>query len=175
MATPKLDIFRVLNAANDKNVNFYRNLTEEEQKAFMPFVVARWLSGTNDARQVIFIGELLNGFTFTLQQHKELLWYLITICSSGRRQKYTWNKLPGQTVASKPMAVQVLMEYYGYSTAQANEALPLLDKEDVIAMAEELSYQTDELTKLKKEFKVSTDEPVTKTNKKTPSNDLLDF
>jgi len=175
MATPKLDIFRVLNAANAKNVNFFRNLTEEEQKAFVPFLVARWMSGTNDARQVYFINELMNSFTFSLQQHKELLWYLLVICNSGKSQKYVWNKTATRGTMSMPVATKVVMDYFEYSTEDAKEALDILKPDDVYDMGVDLGLQADDLTKLKKELKItSTKTPVNATAEKS-NNKLLEF
>jgi hypothetical protein len=178
MAAPKLDIFRVLNAANSKDVNFFRNLTEEEQKAFLPFLIVRWMSGTSDARQVYFINELMNSFTFSLQQHKELLWQLITICNSGRSQRYVWNKLPAKSTPSHPIAAKAVMEYFGYSTRDANEALLVLSRDEVLEMAEELAFQPDEIAKIKKELKGSGDDAPAKkrsTSDKTQHADLLEF
>jgi hypothetical protein len=178
MAAPKLDIFRVLNAANNKDANFFRNLTEEEQKAFMPFLIARWMSGTTDARQIYFINELMNSFTFSLQQHKELLWYLITICNSGKPQRYTWNKLPAKSTPSRPTSAKAVMEFFGYSTRDANEALLVLTRDEVLDMAEDLAFQPDEIAKIKKEFKGSGDDAPPKkrsTSDKPQHDDLLEF
>ena len=96
MTERKLDIFRVLKNADLKNVDFFGKLTEEEQKAFQPFLVARWLSGTYSARQIYFINEIVNSLVFSLPNHKQLLWQLLTICTSGKQQRYIWNKLPSK-------------------------------------------------------------------------------
>jgi phenylpropionate dioxygenase-like ring-hydroxylating dioxygenase large terminal subunit len=44
----KLDIMTVLEAADKGVKEFYTNLTEEEQKAFSPRVLIRWLSTVSD-------------------------------------------------------------------------------------------------------------------------------
>jgi hypothetical protein len=149
----KLDIFRVLNALNEKNTGFYSELTEEEQKAFQPFLVMRWMSGTSDARQVYFINEFVNPYTFSLPNHKGLLWQLLVLSNSGRQQRYTWNKLPGSATSPKPASTKVVAEYFKYSTKDAVAALLVLSYQDVVDLAEELGIQPDELAKIKKEFK----------------------
>ena len=44
----KLDIKRELNAVDSKNYEFYNNLTEEERKAFSPYILMRYTSNVQD-------------------------------------------------------------------------------------------------------------------------------
>ena len=173
-ADRKLDIFRVLAAADVKDRSFYENLTEDEVKALAPFIVARWMSGTPSAGQVYFINELFNPFVFSLGNHKQLLWYLLTVCSSGKKQRYSWNALPGKKSTSKPNAVRVVKEYFKYSTADAVNALVMLSGTDILDMAEELGWQPDEIAKLKKELKTMTTPERINVPDVSP-NSLLDF
>ena len=149
----KLDIFQVLDHISRKDTKYYRNLTEEEQKAFMPLVVMRWLSGTSSGRQVYFINELVNPSVFTNHQHKELLYYLLTICAPGEKRRYFWNKTLSKKSTSCPTTVSVIREYFGYSTTEALEALPLLTDIDILLYAENLGRQKDDVTKIKKELR----------------------
>ena len=149
----KLDIFQVLDHISNKDINFYRNLTEEEQKAFMPLVVMRWLSGTSSARQIYFLNELVNPHIFTSHQHKELLFYLMTVCAPGKKQRYFWNKTLSKKSTATPTAVSVIREYFGYNTLEAIDAMKLLSNDNIMLYAEELGTQTDQLSKLKKELK----------------------
>lgn len=153
MAERKLDIFRVLKEADLKHTDFYASLTEEERKNFLPFLVTRWLSGTPNRRQIIFLNELVNPFTFSLVGHKELLWKLMTVCTSGKPQRYFWNKLPSKANSSKPISVQVVAEYFQLPTKDAQEAIACLSGNDVLDMAEELGRQPEEIAKLRKEYK----------------------
>lgn len=149
----KLDIFRVLGRISNKDTEFYKSLTEEEQKALAPLVVMRWLSGTRSAQQIYFLNELVNPFVFSMAKHKELLVDLMTVCAPGRTQRYYWNKAKGKRTSSTPTVVDVIRDYYGYSTTEAMEALPLLTDEDVLWYADELGRQPDEVKLIKKELK----------------------
>lgn len=153
MTEPKLDIFRVLKQADLKNVEFYEKLTDEERKAFQPFLVTRWLSGTYSARQIYFLNEIVNQLVFSLANHKQLLWQLLTICTLGKPQRYVWNKLPSKTSVSRPASTRVIADYYHYSTRRAAEALECLSGNDVLAIAETLGLETEDLTKIRKEYK----------------------
>jgi hypothetical protein len=169
-ATPKLDIFRVLNALNERDINFFAKLTEEEQKAFQPFLVQRWMSGTSDARQVYFINALANPYVFTLPNHKQLLWYLLVVANSGKSQRYVWNKLPAGSTSPKPLSTKIVAQYFNYSMKEAGEAVHALSKNDILNIAVDLGMQPDELSKIKKEHSddksewVDTSKPTTSKN-----------
>ena len=158
--THKLDIFDTLNHISRKDVGFYDNLSEEEEKAFQPLVVARWLSGIKSERQIYFLNELVNPFTFQFTKHKKLLYYLMTVCTSGKATRYFWNKTSSKKTSSVPLTVKVIRDYYGYNTLQAIEVLPLLSSEVILDYAEQLGRQPDEITKIKRELKKTNEKAV---------------
>lgn len=89
MTTAKLDIKRELSAVDRKNYDFYRNLTDEEKKAFSPYVLMRYVSnvqGDSDIQEwfVERTNELVNKNHWDLSKnHKELLWKLFAACGAG--------------------------------------------------------------------------------------------
>lgn len=151
--TEKLDIFRVMKAADAKNPQFFDKLTEEEVKQLQPFLVMRWMTGTSSARQVYFMNEFVNPYAFSLTNHKRLIWQLLTVAADGKSRRYEWIKAPGKATSNKPISVDVVRQYYGYNTKHANEALACLTVDDVIDMADELGRQHDEIQKITKEWK----------------------
>lgn len=155
MATERtLDIFKVLDAINKNNPKYYDTLSEQQLKELQPFVVMRWVTGTSSEWQIQYVNELVNPFVFNLlADHKRLLFNLLTICGPGKFQKYSWIKGPSKKTTSKPMAVSVLKKLYNYSTSQAEQALALHTVDDILDYAEQLGYQTDEISKIRKEMK----------------------
>jgi hypothetical protein len=149
----KLDIFALLNGLSKKDIKAYTSLSEDEKKEVMPLVVMRWMSGTSDARQVYFLNELVNPFIFPFYKHKELLVALLSICGPGQSRRYNWNKSLSKKKGSSPVASAVVKEYFGYNTVDANDAIALLSTDDIMDYAQQLGYQSDEITKLKKELK----------------------
>ena len=98
MATAKLDISRELNAVNRRDHNFYKNLTEEEQKAFSPYILMRYVSNPQtdpDTYEFVLerVNDLVNINHWTLSKgHKHLLWELFASCGVGVNLRYTYLK-----------------------------------------------------------------------------------
>jgi len=77
----KLDIKRELNAVDSKNYEFYDNLTDEERKAFSPYILMRYTSNVQERLvQEEFLertNEFVNMHHWALSKnHKALLWKL---------------------------------------------------------------------------------------------------
>lgn len=90
----KLDIKRELNAVNSKNYDFYSNLTDEEKKAFAPYVLMRYVSNPRSVSEVqeYFLertNDLVNKNHWNLSKnHKALLWKLYAAIGTGDRVDY---------------------------------------------------------------------------------------
>lgn len=121
----------------------------------MPLLLQRWMTGTPDARQVFLINEVVNPFVFSLFRHKQLLWQLLTVASSGKSQKYTWLSQKSEAGKNKPTATNIVREYYKFSSKHARDAVKLLSYEQAVELAQELGYQPDVIAKLKKEYDVN--------------------
>lgn len=170
-AKKKLDIFRVLKALDDKDISFFSSLSDEEKKEFQPFLVARWLSGTYSKQQLYLINELVNQYLFSFSKHKELLWYLLTICTTGKPQRYTWNKNTTKG-SSYPFAVNVIKQFYGYSSKDAERNINVLQPSVIIEMAENMGWQDDDINKVRKEFGLPTIRTSNRIGKNTIKSDI---
>lgn len=153
----KLDIFALISRLNKSELGLWDTLSEEERKGFSTYIVTRWMSGTKDQLQIILLDEFVNSALFNLGtkqgfqlDHNELLCKLLACCGMDDNRRFTW--VPESKKGSnKPMTLDIVKEYYGFTTREAKSQIPLLSGEDVIELAEELGYQVDEIKLLKKE------------------------
>lgn len=80
--TTKLDIKKTLKAVDTRDYEFYSNLSEEERKAFSPYILMRYtsnLQGNTDLQEWFLerTNEYVNKHHWILSKnHKPLLWKL---------------------------------------------------------------------------------------------------
>lgn len=150
----KLNIFETLNKISKKDASYFNQLSVDEQNSLQPLVVMRWLTGTDNARQIFFLNELVNPFVFALTNHKELLVHLMTVCCSNRNGRYKWKKLVNTKTSKYPMCNKIIQQFFGYSSKDAKEAFLLLDDDTIISYAEQLGTQTIDIRAIKKELRL---------------------
>jgi hypothetical protein len=153
MAERALDVFNLLGHIDRKNKFVWDNLTVEQRKEYSPLITMRWMSGCDDARQIIFLNTLMNPMVFVQGDHKELLIKLQAICGSGRSKRYQWLGIKAKADKKSPLAIKVIKETFGYSTKVAADYVDMFSKDEYVEMAEKLGWQQQELKDLKKQVK----------------------
>lgn len=89
MATAKLDIKRELTAVDQKNYDFYDNLTDEEKKAFSPYILMRYTASVQGDREIQewfleMTNEMVNkNYMDISKEHKSLQWKLFAATGAG--------------------------------------------------------------------------------------------
>jgi hypothetical protein len=146
-----LDIFMLLGEIDRKNFDIWDSLSEDQKKEFSALVTMRWMAGTTDQRQIIFLNEVVNLAVFNLPDHRELLLKLLAVCSSGEKKRYTWiNYKVGGTKKNKK-AVELIAEHYQMSLRDAEDTVRLFSPDEIMQLGEDMGLQKDELKLLKKE------------------------
>lgn len=176
MASPKkVDIFLLLTKINNKDIEFFNTLTEEEQNAVYPFLLTRWMSGTYSKQQVMLLNEIVNPLSFTLYKHKKLLWLLLTVCSPGKEQRYSWNPIPSKKTGYNATST-MLSKVFECSIKQALSIIQTLVTDDIVDIAEQSGCQIDEIQKIRKELGISSSKKQQKhqTKEQPPTASNLD-
>lgn len=145
------DLFTGLAQISKKNYNWYSSLSEAGKKSASPFVMARWMTGTSDAAQLVRINTFVNPYMFQLGQEKDLLFKLLSAAATGRNVRYNWIKSPGAKSGVK-LKIEAIKEYYDVSTREANMYLKNISEDDILSMVDELGWEKADITALKKEF-----------------------
>jgi len=91
----KLYIGYEMEQFDNKNRDFYDELTDEEKKKFSPFLMIRWgadVQGSSDiqAYYLMSVNERLNKnfFDISTTQHKKFQWLMATSVSPGMGKQY---------------------------------------------------------------------------------------
>lgn len=111
----KLDIKRELQAVNSKNYDFYDSLTDEEKKAFAPYILMRYVSNprSQDAQEwcIERTNEFVNKNHWLLSKnHKSLLWKLYAGMGLGLKLDYQYIAAGKKEKANK--IEKLLVELY---------------------------------------------------------------
>lgn len=147
-----LDIFFLLGEIDRKNYSIWDSLTEDQRKEFSPLVTMRWMSGTTDQRQLVFLNEIVNTSIFNLGDHKELLLKLLTICTSSNKQRYSWINYKSSGSKKNKLSVELISTHYQMSLKDAEDSFRLFSKEEIMELGEIQGFQKEELKLLKKEL-----------------------
>lgn len=149
-----LDVFQLLAQIDRKNYEVWDTLTDEQKKEFSPLVVMRWMAGTTDPVQIIFLNEIVNVSVFPLGDHKELLLKLLTVCSNGGTKRYSWinYKVSGGKKTGK-LSTALIANQYNMSIKEAEDARRLFSPEEIMELAEIHGLQKEEIADLKKELR----------------------
>jgi len=149
----KLNLFVLLAAIDNKDYNFYDNLSAQHKKQFVPLLTSRWLTGTHDRLQIILNNAMVNKYVFTLHKHPALLYKLMVASNTGEAGRYTYPKTKKKDSVDQPVTVAVLQQYYGVSSKQAQEMIQYTHQGEVLEFAYQLAYDDTDIKKIKKEFK----------------------
>lgn len=155
----KLDIFKLLEAVDKRDVNFYSNITPEERKGFAPIVAMRWLSAIKGGNQeneyyLHVTNDRVNKHLWNseITKHPELVYKTMALCGLGKKMPHQW--IAGFKREKSSKFVEFLKQYY--PTASNDELEYLIEINTIEQLSELVSdsgLQDDEIKILVKEIK----------------------
>jgi hypothetical protein len=154
---PVLDIFRTLSAIDCQDKDFYKNLTEEEQKAFVPSVVMRWLSGVTDKSGLseyytVMTNEIVNIGFWDLYKHPHLQYLLMTLVGCGNKQGHQWIAGP-KKIKSRKVDELFRMKYPNINDVELDLLWRINTNDSVRQLAEDFGYDEKDVKGFVDEFK----------------------
>lgn len=145
MATAKLDIKRELRAVDTKDYEFYNNLTEEERKAFSPYILMRYTSNVQGDRDIQewfleMTNEFVNKHHWTLSKnHKPLLWKLFAATGAGVPAYHPYLALGKKEKANK--IEKLLVEIYpSYKLEDVKLLASMMTKTDCDELFDKMGF-----------------------------------
>jgi len=147
----ELTIFNVLKKIDEQKFNFYDSLPDGVRSKTVPhYMLVKWMALSNDKEKVLKLNSTMNKWMFKMNKHPGLMVNLLASCSNGNSEHYKWRKNEKKS-HSRPIAVELLKEYYNDSTEDAIIDSKLMKLDDMIEISERLGY-TDKAEKLRKEY-----------------------
>jgi len=145
MATAKLDIKRELNALDQKNYNFYANLTDDERKVFSPYILMRYaasVQGDRDTQEWFLenTNDFVNKNHWQLSKnHKALLWKLFAATGTGVNCYHPYLKAGTKEKANK--IEKLLCELYPAMKMLDIKAMAsMMDKKDKEELFDKMGF-----------------------------------
>lgn len=117
MAQKMLPLAQVLNALDRRDKEYYERLSDEDKKAFAPYILLRYASNVESDQfftehYVTTTNELVNINYWQLAKHPKLLWMLFSMVGAYQPQRHPWLKATSSRNAKKSDTQQALSELY---------------------------------------------------------------
>jgi len=120
-----------------KNRHFYDSLTDEERKKFSNYLMIRWGSSVQGARElqefyVIATNERLNKHFFAVNRHPRLQWLMATSVSPGLgTQRHQWIALKKKDSANNEVKKALMGLYPNMKMSDIDALATITDKKDI--------------------------------------------
>lgn len=149
----KLNIANEMRAFDNKDRDFYKNLTDEERKKFSNFLMIRWgssVQGSTELQQYYLLScnENLNKHFFDLARYPELQWLSATTVSPGMGTfRHDWIKQKKRD-GSNNKVVKFLRQVYPERKQDELELLAQInDINDIKKLAREHGWSNEMIKK----------------------------
>lgn len=162
-----LDLFKeILPAIDSGNKNYYRSLSEEQQKEIDPWVLMRWLSSSEYNKDLekdlinvnYFVNDKFNDLSSKKVigsiGHKELQWMLLTLCGRNKNIRRKFLKPPRGFVRDR-LEDEILKLNPLMKTKDINLFLKVTTEEQLIAYLKNNGYDEESITKLLENYEQS--------------------
>lgn len=129
----KLDIFRVLRAANLRQFRFYQGLNDEEKKEFILKIVLQFASTISSDMvaqedHLIRVNERLNLYGDLMWKYPDLSYAMLASCGRGKVTKAVHMKAASPTVQDTVLLDFLAIHWPGINQDEAHILLSQMDK-----------------------------------------------
>lgn len=140
---PAIALKDIMAALDKKDRGFYSRLSDEQKKAFVPWMMMRYASsaqGRNAAHYLFMINELVNKNFSDVSKHPELQWLLMTAAGSGKVEFHPYIKPPNSKKKKDKVSEFILNEYPHLRDDEIEMMLSMNSKEDLVKLAQAHGY-----------------------------------
>ena len=133
------------------NTGYYESFTEEQIKAFSPWLAMKWASSVKDKdlapHYLTMVNDFCNSNFSIISKHPNLFWKLLTIAGVGQAQYHTW--IPPGKKGKKSKVQKFLATIYPTYKLADLEMLELVNSvDDLKALAETYGYDKKDIKEM---------------------------
>lgn len=130
----KLPLNDVLNAIDRRDFNWYSNLPDDMKKKWSSWLFVRYTSsvkGKDAGDALLNTNEFVNKYYTDLYKHEELMWKLMCLTGTGKKQFHEWIKPPTSTKKADKVS-EFIIEMYPHMKSDEVELFRILNSDDDI-------------------------------------------
>ena len=147
----KIPLNEVLSAIDRKDFNWYANLDAEKKKAWGSWLFIRYASATKgkDKEETLLnTNEFVNKYYGDIYKHDELVWKLMCLTGTGKKQNHEWIKPPNAKI-KKDTISQFISETYPTMNGDEIELFQKMNNvEDMKQMAVDMGMTDKEISEI---------------------------
>lgn len=148
---PAIPLKTMLEAVDTNDFAFYSRLTEEQKKAFSPWMAMRYVSsatGNMTAHYLLMVNDIVNRDFSALKHHPDLQWKLLAVCGCGRPTFHPWIP-PGKGKRKSSKVKDLLHSVYPQMGYDDIDLLAAINTEDDLRMlAEDMGMDAKDIKDL---------------------------
>lgn len=147
----KLPLNDVLNAIDRKDFNWYANLDDEKKKAWGSWLFLRYASSTKgkDKEELLLnTNEFVNKYYGDIYKHDELVWKLMCLTGTGKKQYHEWIKPPNAKIKTDTISQFVSKTYPTMNGDEIELFQKMNDVSDLKQMAGDMGMTDKEISEI---------------------------
>jgi hypothetical protein len=147
----KLPLNEVLNAIDRKDFNWYANLDDEKKKAWGSWLFLRYASSTTgkDKEELLLnTNEFVNKYYGDIYKHDELVWKLMCLTGTGKKQYHEWIKPPNAKIKTDTISQFVSKTYPTMNGDEIELFQKMNDVSDLKQMAGDMGMTDKEISEI---------------------------
>jgi hypothetical protein len=145
----KLPLSDVLGAIDRRDFNWYGNLDAEKKKAWSSWLFIRYASSTKGKDRddlLLNTNEFVNKHYGDIYKHEELVWKLMCLTGTGKKQYHEWIKAPNSKIKKDAISQFVSETYPTLNGREVELFLQMNDVADIKQMAIDMGMTDKEIS-----------------------------
>lgn len=144
----KIPLNEVLNAIDRQDFDWYSNLSDEKKKKWSSWLFLRYASvvkGNSQGDVLLDTNEFVNKYYPDLHKHEELIWKLLCLTGTGKKQYHEWIKPPNSNKKKDKVSEFIQSVYKQMKSDEIELFRKLNSDQDIRQMAEDMGMPEQEI------------------------------